>query len=99
MSGSPVYDEDLRGIVGVLVAVKKGFYATEFVHLVDNWRAGRRYFTNFKRKPNFVAEYTANATLWRALAILGILIVILASILRFKSGPDRKSTRLNSSHL
>lgn len=87
MSGSPVYDEDLRGIVGVLVAVKKGFYATEFVHLVDNWRAGRRYFTNFKRKPNFVAEYTANATLWRALAILGILIVILASILRFKSGP------------
>jgi hypothetical protein len=87
MSGSPVYDEDLRGIIGVVVAVKKGFYATELVHLVKNWPAGRKYFENFQPRRNFIAEYTATATLWRMLGILALVVVALGLVFRFKSHP------------
>ena len=86
MSGSPVYDEELRGVVGVVVAVKKGFYATEFVHLLKNWPAGRRYFKNFQPKRTFVAEYTATATLRRAFTILALLVVAVALAFWFWSG-------------
>jgi hypothetical protein len=84
MSGSPVYDEELHGIIGVVVAVKKGFYATELVHLVKNWPAGKKYFRNFQPKRNFIAEYTATAALWRVLAILCI-VVALGMFFSFKN--------------
>jgi len=77
MSGSPVYDEESGGIIGVVVATKKGFYATELVHLVKNWQDGRKYFENIRPKRDFVAEYTATTTLWRALGILLAFVVVL----------------------
>ncbi|HEY6304072.1 MAG TPA: hypothetical protein VIX14_13515, partial [Terriglobales bacterium] len=36
---SPVYDKERRGIIGVVIAVKKEFYATELVHMSQ--RIGR----------------------------------------------------------
>jgi hypothetical protein len=88
MSGSPVYDEELGGIIGVVVAVKRGFYATELVHVVKNWPAGREYFENFRPKRNFVAEYTATAALWRALGIFLAFVVVVPGLgFLFKSHP------------
>jgi hypothetical protein len=79
MSGSPVYDEELRGIIGVVVAVKKGYYATELVHLVKNWPAGRKYFEDFEPRSTVVAEETAvgKPSWWLRLGI-GILCAAIA---------------------
>ena len=90
MSGSPVYDEDLRGIIGVVVAVKKGFYATELVHLVENWPAGRKYFEDFEPRSTVVAEETAlgKPSWWLRLGI-GILsaAIVVGSVFWFTSHP------------
>jgi hypothetical protein len=88
MSGSPVYDEDLRGIIGVVVAVKKGFYATELVHLVKNWPAGGKYFEDFEPRSAVVAEETAvgKPSWWLRLGIVLLGATIAAgSVLWFRS--------------
>ena len=80
MSGSPVYDKNLGGIIGVVVAAKKEFYATEFVHVVKNWHAGRQYFERFRPKPAFVPEHSATQTLWRALGIFVASVAVLLGL-------------------
>jgi len=93
-SGSPVYDEELGGIIGIVVAAKKGFYATELVHLVKNWPAGKKYFENFQPRRNFVAEYTAIATRRRAVGVLAFVVVVLALIFLFTRPPTELKVEL-----
>jgi hypothetical protein len=72
MSGSPVFDEALGGIIGVVVARKKAFYATELSHVVENWPEGRKYFKSFNPKHRFVTVQTAIWVLSAATIALGL---------------------------
>jgi len=79
MSGSPVYDKELGGIIGVVVAAKKGFYATELVHIVKNWPAGKEYFKRLRSRRYLISEYPRPVTLWRALGILAFVVVLVSA--------------------
>jgi hypothetical protein len=85
---SPLFDEKLGGIVGVVVAVKNEFQATELAHLVKHWRAGTRHFRRFGPAKVVLEEtFAARRTAWRVFGIRALLIVAVTLFLWFKSGP------------
>jgi hypothetical protein len=59
LSGSPVFDEELEGIIGVVVAAGTEFHATELVHVVRHWPAGKPCFQDIRSLSNGVMEKSA----------------------------------------
>lgn len=76
LSGSALYDDEIGGIVGVVVAAgSNGLFATELSHVVGNWRDGKRCFRRFLPKNPIV--YPEAGLPWRAIAAVGLTLALI----------------------
>ena len=85
MSGAPVCDIELGGIVGLLVGVDNRVYVTELVQLVRHWELARRFLV--KREPPPHGRVSIRLP-WVLLAVTGLLLLTAWGVWRMSPGPQ-----------
>jgi len=73
MSGGPVYDTELCGVIGLLVGVDKKAFTTELVHLVKHWAPARLWVQELKPEP---PSHVITGRRWWW---LGLLLALMAA--------------------
>jgi Trypsin-like peptidase domain len=99
LSGSPVFDKQHGGIIGIVIGAKQELHATVFAPIIGHWPFLGDISKRVPERPDIVAEYAAprqHRVAWLALAAV---VAALAGLFFALKAPRQEDLQIKLVHL